>query len=152
MAQSDTAYPKDLAEFQAMDGFGMMVVAAISHDKDELPPKRVYAVVGGKQVELHMVLGSFVSSSGSPQVQKTIGPYRWNGLYDYPVYLSAEASDLQVDFAKGRNGFSLGLPPELPAYLKAPIPHPRGSEPPTQAALELLRREYPGMFVPVSRD
>ncbi|HSN16864.1 MAG TPA: hypothetical protein VLV87_01530 [Gammaproteobacteria bacterium] len=80
-------------------------------------------------------------------MQKTLCPNRWHGLYACPVYLSTVADKLLIDFAKNRDRFALNVPRDLPAYLASPIPRPKGSEPPEQATLTLLQREYPGMFV-----
>src|SRR5882724_4342645 len=123
VAFSDITYPIDPAEFTVMDGYGVIWIAVVSQEKDELPLKRVYAMVDGKQVELHLASAHFAESSGSALVQKTLGPYRWDGLYYYPSYLSAEARQLLVDFAKNRSGFvMLNMvedPEPLPDYLKA---------------------------------
>ncbi|MFI4967381.1 MAG: hypothetical protein ACHQAU_01540 [Gammaproteobacteria bacterium] len=150
VAFSDIAYPADPAEFKAMDGFGVIWIAVSSQQKDELPLKRVYAVVDGKQVDLQLATGAFAKDNGSVLTQKTLGPYRWDGLYYYPAYLSAEAQQLVIDFAKDRSGFVMldmqKDPEQLPDYLKAPITHPKGSKPPAGAAFTLVTREYPGYF------
>lgn len=150
VAFSDIAYPLDPAEFKAMDGFGVIWIAVASQRKDELPLKRVYAVVNGKQVDLQLAVGAFAKDGGSPLVQKTLGPYRWDGLYYYPAYLSAEAQQLVIDFAKNRSGFVMldmqKDPQTLPDYLKAPITHPAKGKPPAGAATALVTREYPGYF------
>lgn len=150
VALSDIAYPLDPAEFKAMDGFGVIWIAAVSHDKGELPLKRVYAVVDGKEVELKLAASRPLVTAGSAEVRKTLGEYRWDGLYYFPVYLGSEAQELRIDFAMNRSGFvMLDLkkdPQELPDYVQLPVTHPKGPTPPADAASTLVAREYPGYF------
>jgi hypothetical protein len=150
VALSDIAYPLDRAEFQAMDGFGVIWIAVVSQEKDELPLKRVYAVVDGKQVDLQLATSDFAATSGSALVQKTLGPIRWDGLYYLPVYLAAHAQKVIIDFAKNRSGFVMldmeQDPQALPDYLSGPIAKPKAARPPAGAAFTLITREYPGYF------
>ena len=144
----DSALPADADEYKALDGFGVLLVTLVSQDKEELPPKHVYATVGDRQVELHLYKSMLTSTDSMPDVQRVLGKYRWDGIYYYPVYLLVQAQELLLDFAKNRDGFVLtryegeALPEVLRAVGNTP---PHGSAPASPAFLKIVQREYPGL-------
>jgi hypothetical protein len=91
-----------------------------------------------------------VKDSGSDLVKRVLGPNRWDGLYYYPVYLTLEAEELVMDFAKNRTGFVMAQfsdeDRKVLDLLKIPIPPPKGNKPPKEALIKLVAREYPGFI------
>jgi hypothetical protein len=147
----DIAYPADEKEYAALDGFGVMLVSVFSQDKDEIPPKRLFARVGDTEITLHVFTSVFVKDSGSDTVKRVLGPNRWDGLYYYPVYLTLQAEELVMDFAKTRTGFVMARfsdqDRKVLDLLKIPIPPPKGNKPPKEALIKLVAREYPGFIL-----
>jgi hypothetical protein len=145
------AYPADAKEYAALHGFGVMLVSVFSQDKDEIPPKRLFARVGGTEVTLHLFTSVFVKDSGSDMVRRVLGPHRWDGLYYYPVYLTLKAEELVMDFAKNRADFVMvrfsDQDRKVLDLLKIPIPPPKGNKPPKEALIKLVAREYPGFVI-----
>jgi hypothetical protein len=147
----DIAYPADESEYAALDGFGVMLVSVFSQERDELPPKRIVARVGDSEITLHLFTSVFVKESGDDVVKRVLGPNRWDGLYYYPVYLTLQAKELVLDFAKTRTGFVMvqfsDQDRKALDSLKIPIPPPKGDKPPKEALLKLVAREYPGFVI-----
>jgi len=147
----DFAYPADEKEYAALDGFGVMLVSVFSQDRDEIPPKRIFARVGDSEITLHLFTSVFVKESGSDMVKKVLGPNRWDGLYYYPVYLTLQAKELVMDFAKNRTGFVMAQLADKDRaaldFLKTPILPPKGDKPPKEAITKLVAREYPGFVI-----
>lgn len=147
----DAALPADADEYKTLDGFGVLLVTLVSQDKGELPPKRVYVMLGAKQVELHLFRSMLTSNDAAPDVQRVLGNYRWDGIYCYPVYLSQQAQELRLDFAKNRDGFVLArydhdaeaLPETLRSVNVVP---PHGETPDAAAFMRIVQREYPGLI------
>jgi hypothetical protein len=147
----DIAYPADEKEYAALDGFGVMLVSVFSQDKDELPPKRIFARVGDAEIILRLFTSVFVKDSGSDMVKKVLGPYRWDGLYYYPVYLTLQAQEIVLDFAKSRTGFVIARFSDQDRtvldLLNIPIPPPKKKKPPKAALIKLVAREYLGFVI-----
>jgi hypothetical protein len=147
----DIAYPADEKEYAELDGFGVMLVAVFSQEKDELPPKRIFARVGDSEVTLRLFTSVFVKDSGSDVVKRVLGPNRWDGLYYYPAYLTLQAKELVIDFAKTRTGFVMARFSDKDRKaldsLKIPIPPPKGDKPSKEAMIKLVAREYPGFVI-----
>mgnify|MGYP007037813686 CR=1 FL=1 len=51
----DIGFPKDQAEFEELNGYGILLVSALSQDASELPIKKVYAVVDGREFVLETI-------------------------------------------------------------------------------------------------
>jgi len=148
---NDIAYPADGEEYAALDGFGVMLVSVFSQDRDEIPPKRIFARVGNSEITLHLFASVFVKDSGSDMIKKVLGRNRWDGLYYYPVYLTLQAQEIVLDFAKNRTGFVMvrfsDQDRKALDSLKIPIPPPKGDKPPTEALIKLVVRAYPGFVI-----
>jgi len=150
IALFDSAVPKDVDEYNAVDGYGVILITVISQEQDELPPKRLYVRIGGSEVDLRLFASGFEKVSGSTKVQEVLGKYRWDGLYYYPVYFSAKAQEIVIDYAKNRAGFVIQKFDEgaamLPAFLDPIAKPPHSDKPPMAAFMKLVSREYPGFF------
>lgn len=147
----DIAYPADEKEYAALDGFGVMLVSVFSQNAEEIPPKRIFARVGNSEITLHLFTSAFVKDSGgSALVRKVLGPNRWDGLYYYPVYLTRQAEEIVLDFAKNRTGFVMAQFADADRaaldHLKTPIQRPKRDQPPIEALTKLVAREYPGFI------
>jgi len=96
----DIGYPKDRAEFAELNGYGILLVSALSQDPKELPIKRAYVEIGGKQIELKPVKEISVRNQDlTSQVVKTFGEYRTDVLFLIPIYLRFQQGDVLIDFA-----------------------------------------------------
>ena len=146
----DIAYPADEKEYAELDGFGVMLVTVFSQNRDEIPPKRIFLRIDNSEVQLSLFTSVFTKDSGSSLVKKVLGTNRWDGLYYYPVYLTLQAQELVIDFAKNRTGFVMARFADSHraalAYLKTPIQRPKEDKPPVEALSKLVAREYPGFI------
>ena len=61
MAIYDIGYPKDANEFRDLNGYALLLVAAVSQTKEELPIRRVYISVDGKvrRLDLNVYLSTY---------------------------------------------------------------------------------------------
>lgn len=150
MTLFDMAAPKDIDEYNAVDGYGVILITVLSQEKDELPPKRLYVRINGSETELRLYVSGFEKESGSEKVQRVLGKYRWDGLYYYPIYFSAQPHEIVIDYAKNREGFVIQKLSEgdemLPDFLLSIAKPPHGDKPPMEAFTRLVSREYPGFF------
>ncbi len=145
----DIAYPASKDEARALNGLAVLLVTGFSQQVGELPFRRVYAVLKGKEIELKS-LGS-VSSSMAVQddvVAKTFGRNRSDGLYLLPIYLANRHAFLTADFAKDRDGFKLGEFEGVPTgeLKKWSTPPVEGTKPSEEALRSIISREYPGFL------
>lgn len=149
MAIYDIGYPKNTKEFRDLDGYGLMLVAAVSQTKEELPVKRVYVSIEGRETELtrlHMYLST--ASNITDQTAKTLGTFRMDSIYAFPVYLRLQRANVYVEFAKDPKPMVLakfdGSTP--PSLTRLPTGRPTGADYPKTALQTFMRREYPGYF------
>ncbi len=145
----DIAYPHDEREYAALDGHAVMLTTALSHERVELPLKRVYVSADGKEIELKAVrqVLSEQADAGSATV-KTFGAFRADTLYLLPMHLRMRPGDLMVDFGSNRTGFkmaTLGTP--VPDEIsKLPTKALTGAGPSDKALDDFIRREFPSFF------
>ena len=145
----DIGYPKDKKEFDELNGYGLMLVTAISQNQSELPLKRVYVIADGKEIELKPFKTFSSKISGDSQTTKTFGSNRSDVLYLFPIYLRLQKAAVLVDFAKNRDKMKIVEFDEndVPASNKW-MPNRRPDEKVSiDTALErFTKREYP-MFL-----
>lgn len=143
----DIGYPQSNIEFNELDGFGVILISSISQTKSELPLKRVYSVIEGKEIELVLVTESFTEESDSKsRVFKTFGAFRVDSLYLFPVYLRKINTNLFIDFAENRTGMKItNFTGELPEFLKnLPDVKPAGNPALSDSMKRFIKREFPG--------
>ena len=142
----DIAYPKDCGEMAAMNGHAVMVVSAVSQDSTELPPARVYAVLGTGERSLSQISG-VESRVADATIHATFGSFRHDAFYLLPIEASRASADVLVDFAAHRQGFRLAqLSGQLPRTLHAcSAAVSEQQAPPAAAIWELVTREYPDL-------
>ncbi len=143
----DIAFPKDSKEFHRLNGYGLLVVTAISQDSSELPLSRVY-VQGEDGQEVLQRLFSISSAVEPPDgaVAQVFGPFRADAMYLFPVHWKFKDSKLLTDFAQNRRGFQLATFPErIPSALKALPKEKPTSIPPLEEIRQFAHREYPDL-------
>lgn len=149
----DFCWPSSPQEYLALARHTLLLVSVVTQDAAELPLRRVYVTIGGKETEL-IRLGSQRSAVAKGSVTFSIlGPHREDGFYLAPAGLMMSEGYLQADFAVRRTGFNLyKLPGTPPDFVKAdsnPMPAP-DAKPDTPAVRALLQREYRGFELPAS--
>lgn len=153
----DIAFPKDSTEFHRLNGYGLLVVTAVSQDSSELPLRRVY-VQGEHGPEVLQRLFSISSAVEPPDgaVAQVFGPFRADAMYLFPVHWKFKDSKLSTDFAQNRRGFQLATFPErIPPALKALPKEKSTSIPPLEEIRQFALREYPDLgrlLVEVQRE
>lgn len=143
----DIAFPKDSTEFHRLNGYGLLVVTAISQDRSEIPLRRVY-VQGEHGQEVLQRLSSISSAVDPPDgaVAQIFGPFRVDAMYLFPVHCRFKDSKLLTDFAQNRMGLHLATFPErIPPALKALPKEKPTSIPPLKEIRQFAHREYPDL-------
>lgn len=145
----DIAFPDGDKEYAALDGNAVILLTAVSQNRDELPLQKVYAVSEGKEIELELmkVVLAELEQADAASV-KTFGRFRADALYLLPMSLRVKNVDLLVDFQGNRTAFKIatfGTP--LPDDVKALVSIKPSGAGPSQTALEtFVKREYPSFF------
>jgi hypothetical protein len=145
----DIGYPRNDEEYNALDGNAVMLITALAQTREELPVKRVYVLVAGKEVELSqlkLVLSEQTTVNGA--VAKTFGAFRMDALYLLPMILRMRHSDLLVDFAQTRTGMKVAVfgTPLSAEVSKLTIKDPTGIIRSRETMDEFIRREFPSFF------
>ncbi len=123
----------------------------MSQDAAELPLRRVYVTIGGKETELIRLSSRLSGVRKGSTTFSILGPYREDGFYLAPAGLMMGDGYLQADFAAHRTGFNLyKLPGTPPDFIKAdsnPMPAP-DAKPDPRMVRALLNPEYKGFELP----
>ncbi|HEX8176526.1 MAG TPA: hypothetical protein VF543_15655 [Pyrinomonadaceae bacterium] len=149
VALYDIAYPHNNQEITDLDGNAVILITALSQVQEELPLKRVYVLMDGKEIELRRVkLILSEQSAANSQVAKTFGPFRADALYLLPVYLRMKPAALMIDFGNNQTSikaatFGTGVSSEVS---RLNIKEPTGKGPSDRTLEEFIKREYPGFF------
>ena len=116
----DLCWPPPPEEYRALAKHALLLVSVVSQDAAELPLRRVYASVGGKEVQLVRLTSQLSSVRKESTTFSILGPYREDGFYLAPAGLMMADGYLQADFAVRRNGFNLyKLPGTPPDFIKS---------------------------------
>jgi len=151
VALYDIAYPADSEEFKQMGGFGVVLVVCQSQKSSELPPKRLFIRSGVEEVELDLLTCANSESAPDSLVRTVFGPYRWEGIYLFPLRAQSIGAELVMDYQVNRKGFvltkfkttgisSAGFAAELPASTG------ERQKPSNLALMTLVLREFPGFI------
>jgi uncharacterized protein YegJ (DUF2314 family) len=145
----DIGYPHGDREYAALDGHAVILITALTQEREELPLKRVYVLMDGKEIDLRtlkLVL-SEQSAANSPS-SKTFGAFRMDALYLLPVYLRMRPADLVVDFAGNKTGFKVATfgTPVSGDVSDLATREPTGVGPSEKTLDEFIRREFPSFF------
>jgi len=145
VAHYDIAIPKDRAEYQTMDGNGILWITAHSQLQEELPIKNVRVVMEKMGIFDLSPKFSVQTLEQNSKVAKVLGKYRYDGIYIIPVYDEMQNGILKLDYATNRQNFSVGkilqdCSPEI-----FPLLHINQNlqEPKPEEFFTMLKREYP---------
>jgi hypothetical protein len=146
--------PRDLAEFNALGRYAVLVLTVITQRADELPLKRVYLRMPDREIPVLKIASWRRDVDQTLVTYKIYGPYREDGFYLFPLGAYLRVAQLQADFAANRSGLPLlELPYNLgPDWLKTvQNPDPLPSALPNLRALqELIKRKTSGFPIPTS--
>jgi hypothetical protein len=146
----DIAFPASSSELTDTGGYGVLLITVLSQDRSELPPKRIYVSLGGKQQVLELISATQSPQKPSPNIERVLGANRWDALYRFPVYLMQDGATLSMDFAKNRDAFDLGT---FSTQEREELGYgPLGENAPSNTSLQsdaltkMVEREYPGFM------
>lgn len=150
MAIYDIGYPRSAAEFEKLDGHGLILISAISQDKSFLPVEKVFVTLDGKDVELSLI-HSFLAENkdANDKVAAGFGRYRMDAIYAFPVWLRFQPGGvLKVTFKGDTRSLVLNrFSSQMSDAVKAlPNRKPKGAMYPSAALEQFMKREYPGYF------
>ena len=149
IAFHEIAYPATPEEYRAMAGHGLVLITAMSHVADELPPQP-YLLVDRRRSPLSLITQEW-STPADDTVVRAFGRFRTDGLYLLPIGPSSRGRDLLLDFGTTREGFRLTpIPKLLPAQLESARADSGGTkrEPERDVVLKLIEREFPTLIKP----
>lgn len=145
----DIGYPHNDQEYAALDGNAIILITALVQDREELPIKRIYVMIDGKDIELKPIKQVLSEQPATRnQVAKTFGAFRMDALYLLPVHLRMKPADLLVDFAKNKMGYKIAVfgTPVSADVSKLVMKTPTGAGPSNQVLDEFIKREFPSFF------
>lgn len=104
----DLTQPLDEQEYNALAGHALMLITTIARDQTDLPLRRAYLKVGGREFELQLI-SSVLSKQldANDRVAKAFGAYRADALYLVPIHQHFDRADVLVDFPH-KAGLRLG--------------------------------------------
>jgi hypothetical protein len=147
----DFCWASSPEEYRALAKHVVVLVSVVSQDLAELPLRRVYVNIDGRETELIKLSSRLSSVRKGSKTYSVLGPYREDGFYLAPAGSTMTDGYLQADFAVRRNGFNLyKLPATPPDFIRAdsnPMPAP-DAKPETPALKAMLQREYKGFELP----
>ena len=147
----DFCWASDPEEYRALAKHVLVLVSVVTQDSAELPMRRVYVNIDGREAELIKLSSQLSGVRKGSMTYSVLGPYREDGFYLAPAGSMMADGYLQADFAVRRNGFNLyKLPGTPPDFIKAesnPMPT-LDAKPETPALRAMLQREYKGFELP----
>jgi len=147
----DFCWASSPEEYRALAKHVLVLVSVATQDAAELPLRRVYVNVDGRETELVRLSSQLSGVRKGSKTYSVLGPYREDGFYLAPAGVMMADGYLQADFAVRRNGFNLyKLPGTPPDFIKAdsnPMPAP-DAKPETPTLKAMLQREYRGFELP----
>jgi len=145
IAVYNIGYPSSSAEYEALNGYGAIVVTVVAQDSAEPLARLYFRSAAGVETELPVVVFSCGRLAPADSVvATTFGNNRCDALHFFPVQLATTQGDLLADFAVRRRGFRIEqfsgqTPPALAGF---PIRQASGS-PAGAAWMRFLTREFP---------
>jgi hypothetical protein len=147
-------HARDVAEFDALGRYSLLILSAMTQRAEELPLKRVYLRMPDREVPLVKIASWRTEVDPTMVSYKMFGPYREDGFYLFPLSAYLRVAQLQADFAANRMSLPvLELPysggPEWLRTLQNPDPLP-GALPDLSVLQEFIKRATPGFPIPSS--
>ena len=125
----DFSWASSPEEHRALAKHVLVLVSVVTQDAAELPLRRVYVNIDGRETELVRLSSQLSGVRKGSKTYSMLGPYREDGFYLAPAGTMMADGYLQADFAVRRNGFNLyKLPGTPPDFIKAdsnPMPAAR---------------------------
>jgi hypothetical protein len=130
-AQFDFAFGKDLDEYKALNGFGILYLATVCQNSASNPVDSVYFKSGRITVRLRLI-GKLRIPVEDGLTRKVFGKNRIDYYYYLPYIATRRDALLEIDWSDGRRGFELA---EFPSDLELDYmpdaslvpPDPKGS-------------------------
>lgn len=104
----DIALPADTEEYIALNKNAVLMITAVTHNKEELPIKNAYVRTLDSVVILERILSKVTDIVVDNQISLVFGKYREDCFYLLPYYLLGENEELVVDWKNNRDSFMLG--------------------------------------------
>jgi hypothetical protein len=149
----DFSWPQDAEEYKALGKRVLVLVSVVTQEASELPLRRVYVNVDGRETELVKLSSRRSGVRKGSTTFTVLGRFREDGFYLAPAGVMMVEGYLQADFAVRRNNFNLyRLPGSPPDFVKAdrdPMPE-QGASVDMPAVKAMLHREYKGFDLPAS--
>jgi hypothetical protein len=147
----DIGYPMSVEEYNKLDGNAVFMITGLTQKENMLPFKKIYASVGGKEVELTLIKSVLSKNDDAKsQVVKVFGSYRVDALYLMPVYLRFRPASVMALFSNDEERGPLLIAgfdgPKPAAISMLPDKEPTGKGPDKASLDTFLRREYPAFF------
>jgi hypothetical protein len=147
-------HARDLAEFDALGRYSLLILTVVTQSAGELPVKRVYLRMPDREVPVLKIASWRRNIDQTLATYKMYGPYREDGFYLFPLSAYLRVAQLQADLAANRLSLPvLELPTDVgPDWLKTmqdPDPLP-GALPKLRALQDFIRRNTSGFPIPTS--
>ena len=147
----DFSWASNPEEYRALAKHALVLVSVVTQDAAELPLRRVYVNIDGRETELVRLSSQLSAVRKGSKTYSMLGPFRENGFYLAPAGVMMADGYLQADFAVRRNGFNLyklpGSPPDSVKADSNPMPAP-DAKPDMLVLKAMLLREYNGFESP----
>jgi hypothetical protein len=146
--------PDDVAEFNALGRYALLVLTVVTQSAEELPLKRVYLRMPDREVPI-LKIGSWRRNVDQKLVTyKMYGPYREDGFYLFPFSAHLRIAQLQLDLAANRSGlpvidFPSQAEPDWLRTLQNPDPLP-GALPTLRKLQQFIKAGTSGFPIPTS--
>jgi hypothetical protein len=145
------------AEYAALAKQTVFLIVMLTHKSEELPLKRVYVRVDGRDTPVPRIAGSRGEIEDNSLATQVYGRYREDGIYLVPSATMLRDGQILMDFANGRTA---SLMMQLPSNVatedakKNPIyaspDAPAGAKPDLKELQAFIRRKLPGFPVPTA--
>ena len=147
-------HARDIAEFDALGRYSLLILSAMTQRSEELPLKRVYLRMPDREVPLLKIASWRTEVDPTMVSYKMFGPYREDGFYLFPLCAYLRVAQLQADFATNRMSLPVvELPyrggPDWLRTLQNPDPVP-GALPDLSVLQEFIKRATSGFPIPSS--
>lgn len=100
IALADVTYPRSQRELDAMGGFALVLVTAVSHESGELPIAKVEIVSGDRSANLVEVTAR-KSLMPEGKAARAFGRYRVDAIYLMPVFATRNPGIVTVFLGRG---------------------------------------------------
>jgi hypothetical protein len=107
-------HPQDLAEFDALGRYSLLILTVVTQSTEELPLRRVYLRLPEREIPLLKIASWRRDVDQTLVTHKMYGPYREDGFYLFPLSAYLLTAQLQVDLAAKRSALPVF---ELPSPL-----------------------------------